>query len=128
VENREKIQAYLNNLRRHLSALLRPGLGTTLRAFPTRRSGGVVEVLFTTGQPSHDIVEEPRETLGEVLKVVPQRLIDTPDFSGIRFGGTNISMEPNRIVLIKGEDSDLEWNDAAAARDVQRIASPVNRR
>jgi len=108
--------------------VLRPGLGAKLRAFPARGDGAVLEVVFTKQEPSQDIVEPPLASIAEVLSVVPQRMIDAPDFSGIRFGGTNISMEPNRIVLIKGDDSDNEWNDHAAARDVHRIASGASPR
>jgi len=36
-------------------------------------------------------------------------------------------MEPNRIVLIKGEDDDSLWNDDGAKRDVERIVQPFQR-
>ena len=43
------------------------------------------------------------------------------NIAAIKFGGTNISMEPNRIVLIKGEDVPDLWNDQGARNDVERI-------
>jgi hypothetical protein len=128
VQNVETIQSYVNNFRRHLSPILRPDIGATITAYPSLAPGAVLVVLFAKDTPSRDTIEPPFPSVGEILKVVPQRMIAAPSFSGIRFGGTNISMEPNRIVLIKGEDDDNEWDDRAAARDVQRFANPPNRR
>jgi hypothetical protein len=41
--------------------------------------------------------------------------------SGFHFGGTNVVMEDNRIILIKGEDAPDSWSDKAALEDVKRI-------
>jgi hypothetical protein len=127
VQNVETIQSYVNNFRRHLSPVLRPDIGATITAYPARDPGAVLVVMFAKDAPSRDTIEPPFPSVGEILKVVPQRMIDATNFSGIRFGGTNISMEPNRVVLIKGEDDNNEWDDRAAARDVQRIANPHRR-
>lgn len=60
------------------------------------------------------------ESANAALKVVPQRMVGG-NIDAIKFGGTNISMEPNRIVVIKGEDNPDLWNDQAAKIDGERI-------
>jgi hypothetical protein len=67
------------------------------------------------------------ETVNAVLKKIEQRMVGG-NIGAIKFGGTNISMEPNRIVLIKGEDTPSEWSDKGAINDVKRIVTPLPKR
>jgi hypothetical protein len=120
------IQEYLNNFRRHLAPHLKPGIGLSCRAFPVEAEGGVLEFMIGANRSNEDTFGEPNKTVNAVLEKVPQRMIPG-DLGGIRFGGTNISMEPNRIVLIKGEDDPSLWSDQGAKSDVEKIVSSQTR-
>jgi len=50
------------------------------------------------------------------------------NFDGIKFGGNNISMEPNHIVLIKGGDTQSEWSDQGSRNDAEQIVSQIQKR
>jgi hypothetical protein len=41
----------------------------------------------------------------------------------IKFGGTNLYMETNRIVVIKGDDTNEEWSGATIEKDVSRVVT-----
>ena len=43
------------------------------------------------------------------------------DVSNLKFGGTNVILEGNRIILIKGDDSPAAWTDTTSATDASRV-------
>jgi hypothetical protein len=122
-----KIQAYINNFRRHLAQHLKPGIGLSCHVYPVTGEGAVIEFSIGPNISSDDQFGHSRETVNRVLEVVPQRMVGG-NTGGIKFGGTNISMEEDRIVIIKGEDEDSLWSDQGAQEDVQRIISPARAR
>ncbi len=67
------------------------------------------------------------ESVNLALNKIEQRMF-RGNIDGLKFAGTNISMEPNRIILIKGEDTKSEWNDKGARKDVKRILAPLPER
>jgi hypothetical protein len=122
MHDHERLQGYVNNFRRHLSGHLRPGVGMSSQIHPARGEGAILELSLGAGTTNQDQFAEATDTVNQALHHVPQRLVGG-NLDGVRFGGTNISLEPQRIVIIKGDDSDDEWNDMAARRDVQKILS-----
>jgi hypothetical protein len=120
MQDRKLIQSYINNFRRHIVAFLRPGIGLACKVHPAKKEGAVLEFLIGPDVQNDDEYFPVEETVSAILRHVPQRMVGG-NLDGIKFGGTNISMEPNRIVLIKGEDSDGLWNDDGAKHDVERI-------
>jgi hypothetical protein len=121
------IQEYVNNFRRHLAPQLRPGIALASRAHPAKGEGALVEFFFKPGGSNQDETTAVFESVNEALGTVTQHMVGG-NVAGVRFGGTNISMEPDRILLIKGEDAMHEWDDAAALRDVLRIIAPQRSR
>lgn len=119
MKKKKILQTYINNFRRHLTPNLRPGIGLACKVFPVKKDGAILE--FTLGAVENDdeyaVVSE---TVNVALENIQQKMVGG-NLSGIKFGGTNISMESERIVLIKGEDDDSLWNDAGAKGDVQRL-------
>jgi hypothetical protein len=114
------IQSYVNNFRRHMSPYLKPGIGLSFKIHPAQEEGAVLEVSIGQNIPNEDHFESLTTSANAALKIVPQMMVGG-NIDAIKFGGTNISMEPNRIVLIKGEDDPGLWNDQAAKNDVERI-------
>ena len=45
------------------------------------------------------------------------------NIEGVKFGGTNLYLEGNRILIIKGEDDPSSWSNNAVIEDVQRVVS-----
>lgn len=101
MENKKTIHEYVNNFRRHLAPHLKPGIGLSCKIFPAEAEGAVFELTIGPSTSNEDLFEEPKDTVNSILEDVPQRMIGG-NIGAIKFSGTSISMEPNRIVLIKG--------------------------
>jgi hypothetical protein len=120
------IQSYVNNFRRHISPYLKPGIGLSFKIYPAQEGGAVLEVSIGQNIPSEDQFKSVATSANAALRDVPQKMV-AGNIDAIKFGGTNISMEPNRIVLIKGEDDPALWNDQAAKNDVEKIIGAQTR-
>ena len=126
MQDQKLIQSYINNFRRHIAAFLRPGIGLACKVRPAKKEGAVLEFLLGPNVENDDEYFPVEETVNAVLKHVQQKMVGG-NLDGIKFAGTNISMEPNRLILIKGEDDDSLWNDDGAKHDVERIVQPFKR-
>ncbi len=122
MQDQKIIQTYINNFRRHIAPYLKPGVGLLCKAYPSIQQGAILEFSFRSDVSNADQYSEPTDTINSALKKIPQRMFGG-NLDGIRFGGTNISMEPNRIILIKGEDSSELWDDKGALNDVHKIVN-----
>ncbi len=120
MEDKNIIQSYVNNFRRHILGYLRPGIGLSCKVYPVKKEGAVLEFTIGSNVADEDQFEPSSETVNAVLKNVPQRMVGG-NIDALKFGGTNISMEPNRILIIKGEDAPSLWNDESANSDVEKI-------
>ncbi len=117
------IQSYINNFRRHLSPYLKPGVGLACKVIPVEAEGAILEFSLGPDFKNEDKYLSPEDTVNAALKNIQQRMFGG-NLDALRFAGTNISMEPNRIILIKGEDKFSEWDDNGARNDVSRIVAP----
>jgi hypothetical protein len=120
MQDRRAIQAYVNNFRRHLSRYLKPGIGLSSNVYPARQQGAILEFRLGPDLANEDRFLEPRNTVNDALPDLNQ-LAFGGNLGGFSFSGTNVVLEPNRFILIKGGDSPEEWGDNGAAADVQRI-------
>ena len=123
MNNQKIIQEYINNFRRHLAPYLRPSVGLTCKVYPAIESGAILEFSIGPGLSNTDEFHPPSQTVNEALSKISQRAFGG-NLTGFRFGGTNVVMEDNRIILIKGEDHEDQWNDQGALADVKRILPP----
>jgi hypothetical protein len=114
------IQRYINDFRRHFSAFVREGMGISCRAFPAEGPGALLEFTVAPGIASGDQILDPRQTVNHALQETPQKAFGT-NLSGVVFSGTNLISEGNRIILVKGEDTEASWSDADARANVERI-------
>jgi hypothetical protein len=127
MEDKNTIQSYINDFRRHFAAFLKPGIGLACKVFPAKGEGAILEFALGTGIKNDDEYMPVKDTVNESLKGIQQRMFGG-NLDAIRFAGTNIAMEPDRIILIKGENTASEWSNAGAKNDVQRIVAPVTKR
>jgi len=118
VENKALIQTYLNNIRRHLVPKLRPGIGVSSSFYPASSGGGLLEIQVGPAKANSDVVLPAEPSIGAILMKVPQHAFGG-NLSGVKFSGTNIVAEGDRLILIKGDDLPENWSDEAAARDLE---------
>ena len=120
MKDSETIERYLKFFGRRLSERLKPGIAFDCNVYPASGSGAVLEFLLRPGSSNKVEFRPVEETVNSVLEHIPQKLVGG-NISGIQFSGTNISLEGNRILLIKGEDSEQSWDSIAAKNDIKRI-------
>ena len=123
MNNTATIQTYINNFRRHLSRYLKPSIGLACKAYPAEGKGAVLEFTFRPRIANDDEFMPVEATVNDALAKIPQRGFGG-DLRGFVFGGTNVVMENERIILIKGGNGKSEWNDESAQSDVKRILPP----
>jgi hypothetical protein len=124
MEDRNVIQSYVNNLRRHLARYLKPKTGMSVTVYPAEQEGAIVEIRLGPDIVNEDHYAPPQRTVNDALRGIKQRAFGG-ELAGFRFRGTNIIGEGDRLILIKGGDSRQEWSDDAAAADVRRIVTPM---
>jgi hypothetical protein len=120
MNNTTTIQTYINDFRRHLSRYLKPNIGLACKAYPAQGSGAILEFTIRRGIANDDkfMVVEP--TVNDALGKIRQHAFGG-DLRGFVFAGTNVVMEKDRIILIKGGNDESEWNDEGAQSDVKKI-------
>jgi hypothetical protein len=106
---------------------LKPGIGISSKIFPVKSEGAILEFSLGSGAKNDDEYMPSEETVNVILKKIEQNLVGG-NIDAIKFGGTNISMERDRILLIKGEDAPSEWSDEGARKDVKRILTTLPKR
>lgn len=90
------------------------------KVFPTEGQGAIFEFVLGPDVKNEDTYMKPEPTINAALKNINQHMIGE-NVEGVHFGGTNISLEGNRIILIKAENRIEEWNETGAQLDVNRI-------
>ena len=127
MNNLMTLQEYINNFRRHITPYLKPGVGLTCVSTPAFGQGAVVEFKMAPQVKNEDYFNQAKGTVNDIIKGIPQKLVGG-NIDAVRFSGTNISMEPDRIIIIKGEDDPNLYNDKGAKEDVERIVSLITRK
>jgi hypothetical protein len=120
--SRNPIQSYINNFRRHLSRYLKPRIGLSCKVYPVERPGAILEFQLGPDILNEDQYLPPYKSMSEALGELRQQAFGG-NLAAFSFKGTNIILEENRLILIKGGDSPEEWDDRAAAADVKQIVS-----
>ena len=122
MKKNSRLKKYVELFKRNLENYLAPNIKVKTTIFPVEQQGAVFEFIFNHENDSSEIIKPINETVGSVLQVIPQRFI-SGNTGGVSFGGTNIYMEGNRLLLIKGEDSPNQWSGVAVQDDVRRVVS-----
>lgn len=117
-----KLKKYAELFEDRLREYLASGISVHTTIYPSVGEGAVYEFhLDSDGRDSTKVMPS-YQSVGEILSKIPQRMVGG-DMRNVRFKGTNLSLENNRILVIKGEDDKEHWNGAAASKDVARVVS-----
>lgn len=117
-----RLKKYSELFNRNIERYLSPGISVQTVIHPVEQDGAVFEFLLNKNGVSSSRLEPPRKSIGNVLSEIPQRMIGG-NLEGVRFSGTSLYLEGNRIVVIKGEDDKNSWSGNAVIQDVERVVS-----
>lgn len=117
-----KLNKYVDLFKRNISNYLASHVTIKTVVHPVSASGAVFEFFLNQEDDSRVIWSSVRPNIGKVLSEIPQNLI-SGNIESVSFKGTNLYLEGNRIVVIKGEDSASQWSGETVSNDVQRVVS-----
>lgn len=120
MQRKQRLEKYVELFKRNIASYLAPGVAVKTVIYPVEGEGAVFEFFFNKDGPSTEEISKIRKTVGKVLSEIPQQMI-SGNSEGIKFGGTNLYLEGNRILVIKGEDAQEQWNGEAVIDDVKRV-------
>lgn len=121
MKSKKMAQKYVNNFRREFSKYLKADIGLSSSVYLAKTGGAIVEFTLGNGLNNKDQFRGTSQNVGNALKNINQSTF-TGNLNGFSFAGTNIILEPGRIILIKS-DMPSEWSELAAVKDVERILS-----
>jgi hypothetical protein len=128
MKKKERITRYANKLFLELKPKLQGDVQADLVVYPAiGKHGAVVEVKLQRGSaPTSKGLkfEPPSPSVNYVLKRIPQHFFGG-NIDAVQFSGTNISLEENRILVIKGDDQ--HWSESDAIADISRVLGAKRR-
>lgn len=95
--------------------ILRPDLDYDILAIVSKKEGSLIFFEFKDG-PRRFRYKQTNEPIAMALMRLPQRAFGG-DLSGVKFGGTNIVRERNRLIIIKEDNSRRAWSKEEAVKD-----------
>lgn len=121
MNKKDLLKKYANKFVSELRPRLRGDVQADMVIYPANGNGAVVEVKLLRGSSRKNkaiqfAADSP--TVNSVLKKIPQHFVGG-NIDGVHFAGTNISLENNRILLIKGDDQ--HWSESDAIADLSRV-------
>lgn len=122
MKKNSRLKKYVELFKRNISSYLAPNVSVKTVIYPVEEEGAVFEFVFNKEGINTEEISKLRKRVGTVLSEIPQRLI-AGNIDSVHFGGTNLYLEGNRILVIKGEDSHEQWSGNAVIDDVRRVVS-----
>lgn len=122
MNNINQLKLYAELFKKKLNPFLAPGVSIRTTIYPVQSEGAVFEFFLNKSSDDVEIVDAERSTVGKVLLDIPQRIVGG-NIDAVWFRGTNLSLEGNRVLLIKGEDDPNSWSTEAVIEDVKRVVS-----
>ncbi|MNP49710.1 hypothetical protein D3C76_1439150 [compost metagenome] len=117
-----KLKKYAELFEERLREYLASGISVHTTIYPCNSEGAVYEFRLDPEGKNTTKLMPPYQSVGDILSKIPQRMVGG-DMKNVRFKGTNLSLENNRILVIKGEDDREQWTGTAASKDVARVVS-----
>ena len=117
-----RLKKYSEIFKRNIHKFLAPGVEIKTTIYPVEAEGAVFEFIFNRNDDSSQSLDKIRATVGAVLSDIPQKMVGG-NFEGVTFQGTNLYLEGDRILVIKGEDEHVRWSGKAIIEDFQRVVS-----
>lgn len=123
MNNQKKLKKYAQSFIKELSNHLNKGFKANATIHPADAEGAIIEFEIHEGRRSEVNILESVSRINDTLEKIDQRMIGG-NIQGVTFRGTNLYMDGQRIVIIKGDDAHNEWSNSAVTEDVRRVVSP----
>ncbi len=123
MNNQKQLRKYANSFVSSIKPNIKGGYNISANIHPTNGKGATIEFEIEESRKSNISFVPAVESVNKTLATIEQRLIGG-NIEGVTFAGTNVYMDGNRIVIIKGDNEHSSWDNKAARADVQKVISP----
>ncbi len=120
MNNNKKLRKYTTSFINVLSPYLKKGFQISATIHPATEEGAIIEFEIKKGKQKKITILKTVQKINNTLKNIDQKFIGG-DIENLSFGGTNLYMEGQRILIIKGDDDHSYWSNKAVIEDVDRI-------
>ena len=124
MNNQKQIKKYANSFISTLKSNLKSGYETSVLVHPADGKGAILEFLISKSEKENIAFTSSVSTINKILENIEQKFIGG-NIAGVTFSGTNVYMDGNRIVIIKGDNDHESWSNSAADADVWRVLTPT---
>jgi len=122
--NRVKdLKRYSKHFVENFNKYLNPGFQISVDVYPVNEQGAVLEFKINKNKNKRITLHDSSQKIGLALAKVKQNLIGG-DLSNVNFGGTNLVLENDRIIVIKGDNDQNSWSNRAILDDIKRVIEP----
>jgi hypothetical protein len=126
MNNQKLLKKYANSFVSSMKPSIKLGYNVSAKIHPTNGNGATIEFEINDSKKSEVSLVQTVDSVNKTLATIEQNMIGG-NIEGVRFSGTNIYMDGNRIVIIKGDNEHSSWDNSAAQKDVQKVISPRGR-
>jgi hypothetical protein len=123
MNNQKQLKKYANSFVSSIKPSIKRGYTISANIHPTNGDGATIEFEINDSRKSKVSFVPTVESVNKTLSTIEQKMIGG-NIEGVRFAGTNVYMDGNRIVIIKGDNEHSSWDNSAAREDVQKVISP----
>ena len=120
MKDKKLLQQYVNNFRREISPYLKSNVGLKSKIHPSEGEGAILEFELAPDLENDDSYVDVAISLGKALMDIEQNAFGG-QLENITFKGTNVIVDGNRIILVKGEDQEDQWSEDAVVNDLARV-------
>ncbi|KXI23677.1 hypothetical protein [Photobacterium sanguinicancri] len=117
-----KLKKYDVLFRKNIKSYLSQNVTVKTIIHPVMSEGAVFEFILNMDGEDDIVVNKCESDINYVLKNIHQTMI-IGTLDHIQFSGTNLYLEQNRIVVIKGQDDNRLWTGEAVSDDIRRVVS-----
>ncbi len=124
MNKRKELNRYIKMFTNDISQYIKNKASVSVEAYPVEGDGAVFEFVINDKPVAHKVqIHKAEKSLQKALSHVEQNLIDG-DLDNVSFSGTNLLLDGNRIIIIKGGNNQDSWSNRAILEDVKKIVSP----
>ncbi|WP_426358135.1 hypothetical protein ACPUVO_17095 [Pseudocolwellia sp. HL-MZ19] len=123
MNNQKLLKKYANSFIEFIKPNIKRGYHVAANIHPANEKGATIEFEIIDEKKSKINVIPTVASINKTLATIEQKMIGG-NIDGVTFSGTNVYMNGNRIVIIKGDDEHCSWSNKAAENDVKRVVSP----
>lgn len=123
MNNQKQLKKYASSFVSSIKPSVRHGYNISANIHPTNGNGATIEFEINDAKRSKVSFVPTVESVNKTLATIGQNMIGG-NIDGVRFAGTNVYMDGNRIVIIKGDNEHSSWDNSAAIADVKKVISP----